>query len=130
MPAQLKSVLVVEDDHDTRVSLRKILEAEGYFVFSAADGKQGMDIIRRIKPPCLILLDVIMPLVNGEEFLAFLNADPTLHTIPVVVVSAFPDTAKRLVAKAFVQKPIDLDSLLKAVHEHCVCNKDPGPARP
>ena len=119
----LKSVLVIEDDHDTRVSLRRILEVEGYFVFSAADGKQGLEIIRRIKPPCLILLDVIMPLMNGEEFLVEINNDPALHMIPVVLVSAFPETAKKLVAKAFVQKPIDLDALLNAVHQHCVCQK-------
>jgi CheY-like chemotaxis protein len=117
----LKTILVVEDDHDTRVSLRKLLEAEGYFVFSAANGRVGLEIIQRIKPPCLILLDCIMPLMNGEEFLAAVQSDQNLHTIPVVVVSAFPDSAKKLVAKAFVQKPIDLDILLKVIGEHCVC---------
>ena len=121
MDAQLKTILVLEDDHDTRVSLRSLLEGEGYFVFSAPNGKQGLEIIRRIKPPCLILLDVIMPLMNGEEFLKALDTDPVLHTIPVVLVSAFPEPAKKLVARAFVQKPIDLKALLDVVHEHCAC---------
>lgn len=117
--AQFKTILVIEDDHDTRVSLRKILEREGYFVFSAADGKAGLELLHRIKPPCLIILDVIMPLMNGAEFLDAIEKDPILHLVPVVLLSAFPEAAKKLVVKAFVQKPIELDSLLDAVREHC-----------
>jgi len=113
----LKTIMVIEDDHDTRVSLRQSLEAEGYFVFSAANGKQGLEIIRRIKPPCLILLDLVMPIMDGEEFIKALENDASLHIIPVVLVSAFPEKAKRLIAKAFVTKPIDLKTLLKVVKD-------------
>jgi len=115
----VKSILVIEDDHDTRVSLRQNLEKAGYFVFSATNGKQGLETLKRIKPPCLILLDVVMPLMNGEEFLLALDAEPDLHTIPVVVVSAFPEQAKELVAKAFVQKPVSLKLLLEVVQKYC-----------
>lgn len=115
----LKTILVIEDDHDTRVSMRQSLEAEGYFVFSAANGKQGWETLQRIKPPCLILLDVVMPLMNGEEFIRAIEADQSLHTIPVVLVSAFPDVAKKLVAKAFIQKPIDLKALLSVIKQYC-----------
>jgi CheY-like chemotaxis protein len=119
MRGNVKSILVIEDDHDTRVSLRQNLEAAGYFVFSATNGLHGLETLKRIKPPCLILLDVVMPLMNGEEFLKTIDSDPELHTIPVVVVSAFPDLAKALVAKAFVQKPISLKILLEVVQKHC-----------
>lgn len=119
---QLKSILVIEDDHDTRVSLRQSLESEGYFVFSAANGKQGWEILQRIKPPCLILLDVVMPIMNGEEFIRAIETDPLLHVIPVVIVSAFPDLAKPLIAEAFVQKPINLESLLSVVQKYCPVN--------
>jgi CheY-like chemotaxis protein len=115
----LKTILVIEDDHDTRVSLRRMLEAEGYFVFSATNGRQGLETLQRIKPPCLILLDVVMPLMNGEEFMRAVDTDLALHIIPVVLVSAFPDQAKKLVAKAFVQKPIDLKALLATVEKYC-----------
>ena len=124
-----RSVTAAEKAQAHEVSLRRILEAEGYFVFSAADGKQGLELIKRIKPPCLILLDVIMPLMNGEEFMAELIRDPVLHLVPVVVVSAFPQEAKKLLASAFVQKPIDLDTLLDAVSQHCTCLR-PNPPTP
>jgi CheY-like chemotaxis protein len=116
---QPKTILLIEDDHDTRVSIRLTLENQGYFVFTAANGKQGIEILRRIKPPCLILLDVVMPLMNGEEFIAMMEADPALHMIPVVVVSAFPEKAKGIIARSFVQKPIDLKSLIATVQQYC-----------
>lgn len=120
MPATpLKSILVVEDDHDTRVSVRQQLEAEGYFVFSAANGQQGIEVLRRIKPPCLILLDLVMPIMDGEAFIKAIDEDPNLHTIPVVVVTAFPEKAKTLLAQALVQKPINLDTLLDVVKKYC-----------
>jgi CheY-like chemotaxis protein len=114
-----KSILVIEDDHDTRVSLRRNLEMAGYFVFSAAHGAQGLETLKRIRPPCLILLDIIMPIMNGEEFIKEIEADPELHTIPVVVVSAFPEKAKTLIAASFVQKPVNLKTLLEVVQKYC-----------
>ena len=116
---QLKTILVVEDDHDTRVSVRQQLEAEGYFVFSAANGKSALEILRRIKPPCLILLDLVMPVMDGEEFIRVIDSDPALHVIPVVVVTAFPEKSKNLIAKALVQKPINLNTLLDVVQKYC-----------
>jgi two-component system chemotaxis response regulator CheY len=114
-----KTILLVEDDHDTRVSIRQNLEAMGYFVFTAANGEQGLETLRRIKPPCLILLDVVMPLMNGQEFIEAIESDPDLHVIPVVVVSAFPDQAKNIIAKSFIQKPIDLKALIATVQKFC-----------
>ncbi|MGZ3697953.1 MAG: response regulator [Bdellovibrionota bacterium] len=113
-----KSILVIEDDHDTRVSLRLSLEQEGYFVFSAPNGKLGIETLRRIKAPSLILLDLVMPIMNGEEFIQAIENDPELHMIPVVLVSAYPEKAKKLIAKAFISKPVDLKTLLQAVADH------------
>ncbi|MGZ3693431.1 MAG: response regulator [Bdellovibrionota bacterium] len=117
--SKLKSILVIEDDHDTRVSMRQQLEADGFFVFSAANGQQGIEILKRIKQPCLILLDLVMPVMDGETFVKTIEADPELHMIPVVLVTAFPDKAKPLIASALVQKPINLKTLLEVVHRHC-----------
>jgi len=117
--AAVKTILVIEDDHDTRVSLRQNLEREGYVVHTAANGVQGWEILNRIGSPALILLDAVMPMMNGEEFLKKVAADSKLRAVPVVVMSAFPEVAKALAAKAFVQKPIDLKSLLEVVEKHC-----------
>ena len=113
-----KSILLVEDDHDTRVSLRQSLEAEGYFVFTAANGIQGLETLLRIKPPSLILLDMVMPVMDGEAFIQAIERDPALHMIPVVVVSAFPEKAKTLITRSFVSKPINLKTLLQVVKDH------------
>lgn len=115
----LKTILLVEDDHDTRVSIRQNLEAEGYFVFSAANGQQALELLERIKPPCLILVDLVMPLMNGIEFIERVEANPALHLIPLVVVSAFPALAKSSIAKAIIQKPMDLKVLIDTVREYC-----------
>lgn len=119
---KLKTILVIEDDHDTRVSMRQQLEAEGYFVFSAANGQQGIEILKRIKPPCLILLDLVMPVMDGESFVKAIESDPNLHMIPVVLVTAFPDKAKPLIASALVEKPINLKTLLDVVQRYCQPN--------
>jgi len=113
----LNTILIIEDDHDTRVTLRQTLETEGFYVFSAANGAQALALLQRIKPPSLILIDLMMPLMNGEEFLRAINVDPVLRLVPIVVVSAFTDEAKRLVANAFIQKPIDLKLLLRVIDE-------------
>ncbi len=115
----LKTILVIEDDHDTRVSMRQQLESEGYFVFSAADGRQGLELLRRIKPPCLILLDLVMPKMDGESFVNAIEADPQLHIIPVVLITAFPDKAKPLLTRELVRKPINLKTLLDVVEKYC-----------
>jgi CheY-like chemotaxis protein len=116
-----KSILVVEDDRDIRETLQQVLEMEGYVVHTAVNGKDGLDKLRNIQRPCLILLDLMMPVMSGWEFLEAAGRDVTVATIPVVVVSAFTTyvpTVPRAVA--FVKKPVEIDSLLKRIEEHCM----------
>lgn len=80
-------VLVVEDDNDTREMLQRMLEREGFTVAEAADGRAGLDRVAEQRPS-LILLDLLMPQMNGFEFLAELQARPEWRSIPVVVVTA------------------------------------------
>ena len=114
------SILVVEDDPDIRETLRDVLEIEGYEVTTAEHGKDALDKLARMARPCLVLLDLMMPVMSGAEFLAVLRKDEVLSTLPVVVVSAWPkEAAKVRDAQGFVKKPVDLDALLRLMGQYC-----------
>jgi CheY-like chemotaxis protein len=116
----LKSIVLIEDDHDIRVSLGEALEGEGYSVHSAANGIEGIALLKRIKPPSLILLDQNMPLMSGEELLKLKAIDQDLAPIPVVVISAVADRTRLLGAVDFLAKPVDLEVLLRTVERYCI----------
>jgi CheY-like chemotaxis protein len=125
------TVLVVEDDRDIRESLEDVLTAEGYRVITAENGRQGLERLRDQTDPCIILLDLMMPVMSGGEFLAELRANDVLATIPVVVVSAWPDEAAfvRAQAQGYVKKPVSLDVLLELVARYCSKERDARIAR-
>lgn len=115
-----KNVLVVEDEPAVRQTIKDILEIQGYCVFTAADGKEGLDVLRAIAPePCVILLDLMMPGMNGWQFLDTQRNDPALSMIPVVICSAYHESARAVKPSAIVAKPIQLDALLGAVQAFC-----------
>lgn len=115
------TILVVEDDPEIRETLKDVLEDRGYQVVTASNGRVGLDKLAEIGKPSLILLDLMMPVMNGEEFLTAVRNDERLASIPVVAVSAWPKEAMRLRggARAFVQKPISLKRLLTIVEGLC-----------
>lgn len=118
--APCKTILVVEDDADIREVLREVLEVEGFTVRTADNGKVGLETLEEIGRPCLILLDLMMPVMNGLEFLAALRARSTPRSPPVVIVSAYSDIAREVSGAAGrLSKPIDLDDLFGFVHHHC-----------
>ena len=114
-----KSVLIVEDDPGIRDTLQHLLEAEGYTVFLAEHGKDGLELLRRMAPPCAILLDIQMPVMDGYEFLREKNADPAIAEVPVVVLSATAEAKDLNGAADFIRKPFSIPQLLKAVERHC-----------
>lgn len=122
MPDAIKqcvSILVVEDDAGIRESLRLILEVENYAVTTAADGKEGLQKLATMPKPCLILVDLMMPVMNGWEFVKALEGNMLLASIPVVIVTAYADSAKTIRASGIVKKPVNLDELLSFVRQHC-----------
>ena len=112
------TVLIIEDDHDTRVMLRRALEAEGYFVFSATNGVDGFAAISRIRPPSVILLGQRMPFMNGDEFLQRQARITEFADIPVITLSVC-DTQNTGSLLDVIEKSIDLESLLGIVQRYC-----------
>jgi CheY-like chemotaxis protein len=111
-------ILIVEDDDDIREALTQILELEGYAVREAANGRQALDISRAEPTPSLILLDLMMPVMDGWQFRAEQMKDPVLSKVPVVVISAdlsIQEKAASFGAASVLPKPISLDRLLRAV---------------
>src|SRR5262249_18568962 len=123
MQAEEKRILVVDDDADIRDTLAQVLEDEGYLVDCAANGLEALRHLRGTSPvPALILLDLMMPVMNGWQFNAERVKDPDLAKIPVLVVSAAGDARERaasITAEKIIQKPIRLEDLLSAI-ETCV----------
>lgn len=113
------TILLVEDDADIRATLKEVLELEGYSVVPAANGKEAFQQLDSMIRPCLILLDLMMPVMNGWEFLKTLHENARHSGIPVVVVSAAGDKAKSAKAQGFVKKPIEVDALLEMIRQYC-----------
>lgn len=114
-----KSVLIVDDDEHITFGVARRLEAEGYVIFSATDGKQGFDMARQRRPD-VVLLDVRMPTLDGLAALGRLRADQGTRDIPVIMLSASLSDQKKALdagARFFVRKPYDRDKLLTAVDQ-------------
>ena len=115
-------VLVVEDDPDIRATLCEALEDNGYRAVGAANGAEALDYLRSgAESPCLILLDLMMPVMDGQTFRTEQRADPKLANIPVVVISAYRDVERQAndLAAEFLSKPVRLETLLETARKHC-----------
>jgi CheY-like chemotaxis protein len=111
--ATSKTVLIVEDEPDIRDSLREVLEDEGYAVAVASNGKEGLAQLSLLPKPCAVVLDIIMPVMSGNELYNAMQADPELAKIPVLVSTSDPTRAPSGVL--IMKKPIDVDRFLDAV---------------
>lgn len=114
-------ILVVDDELALREILHDALTEEGHRVELAADGQEGLDRLRDGPPPCVVLLDLLMPRVNGWQMATRMRADPALGRIPVVIISANPQYATDAVGMQarWLTKPVDLDELYATVDAAC-----------
>jgi len=113
--------MVVEDDFDIRDTLAQILEAEGYSVSGAANGAEALEVLEKGATPALILLDLMMPVMNGWQFRAEQLKRPELADIPVVVISADAGVGKKaeaIGAADSLKKPVPLETLLDVVSRY------------
>jgi CheY-like chemotaxis protein len=126
-------VLLVEDDASSAEAMRDLLEMSGHAVDCAGNGREALEMLRDASPYCVILLDVMMPVMNGYEFRDEQLKDPRLASIPVIVLTADGRTrekARRLRTNQFFQKPFSPPDLLRAVEGHCpVSLSDDEPGR-
>jgi len=109
------TILVVDDDADIRASLCDLLEDEGYAVATAAHGRDALDYLRGHPAPSVVLLDLMMPTMDGYEFRAEQKRDPTIAAIPVVVMTARGTVEPGLDVEQILQKPLKLPKLRDAL---------------
>lgn len=118
-------VVVVEDDPPIREALIMFIELQGYMVRAATNGDEAFALLKELKEPCLILTDLMMPGMNGYEFIELASKTHTIASIPIVVVSASPNELDLKVMsesgkiKGMVKKPVDLDYMLTVLQKHC-----------
>lgn len=120
-----RSVLIIDDDEDIRESLIGCLEGEGYQPIAAPNGKQALELLASLDPPpCIIVLDLMMPVMDGRSFREEQLRSPALAKIPVVLISAYvPDpaeVAQELRIPDYLSKPVDPEVLLQLIQDRCL----------
>jgi CheY-like chemotaxis protein len=117
----MKTILVVEDDADSRAFVEILLSHRGYAPIGACNGQEALTTAEHSNPS-LILLDLMMPGMDGYQFLRAKRQHPTLSNVPVVVLSGVPNPAAVVGEHGVVsclRKPIEFESLLAAIEAHC-----------
>ncbi|MGH9347452.1 MAG: response regulator [Vicinamibacterales bacterium] len=119
MTAPAQNVLVVEDHADLREMLAVLLESEGFHVQTASNGAEALVAMHTTRP-AVILLDLMMPVMNGDEFRRRQLAEPEYANVPVICLTAAHDGSERaqsIDATRYFQKPVDFDHLISAVRQ-------------
>ncbi len=115
---QSKAILVIEDDPDTQDAICGLLEYSGYRAVGVSNGREALEFLKTHSAPNVIVLDLMMPVMNGWEFCDFQRSDSELSRIPVVVISASGALPEAVLGKGaidYVPKPFDPDRLVAAI---------------
>ena len=113
-----KGGLHVDDNESIRDTLQMALETEGYNVLSAANGEEGLQVLARESRPFVILLDLMMPIMDGAALVEAMRADPQLADVPVVIMSSMPEAtvAERSPSYvAFLRKPFNIFAVVDLI---------------
>jgi CheY-like chemotaxis protein len=120
MAGENEVVVVVEDEEEARTALTRILEFEGFKAIGFSNGAEALEYLVKSEQPCLIILDIRMPVMDGPQLRSAMLQDPRLAKIPVVVVTAMDPSAAAGLSPAWVfRKPVDVDALLVVIRRHC-----------
>ena len=116
--ARTRSIMVVDDEIATCESLRDLFEHEGFTVWTAHNGLDALTVLREVPvKPCIVILDLIMPVVDGNSVYRMMKRDPYLADIPVVISTS--DPARAPDGLPILRKPIAIEVLLKLVRRCC-----------
>ena len=120
------NVLIVDDDREFRELLSMVIADAGFASRQARDGEEGLTLLRALRQenpatPCVVLLDLMMPRLNGRGFMDRTAGDPALAETPVVIISAVADMARfgEKQPAAVLTKPVDVDQLVDVIRAHC-----------
>lgn len=116
---QQRDILIVEDDLDIREVVVDILRLEGLPTAVADNGAEALQYLKNHNKPCMVLLDMMMPVMNGRQFLDVFRSQPGNDDIPVVIISAVADRVDISGANDTIKKPLDLNRLLEVVSKYC-----------
>jgi len=105
-------ILVADDDEATLVGLSEFLTELGYRVIPVRNGQEAMNLLVDGLKPSLLMIDLAMPQVEGAELLKYVQSDPELRLVPVLIVTAAPDRIGHAVADGIITKPVNLAALL------------------
>ena len=120
MATSIRRILIIEDEEDIREILKEFFEGEGYEVLTAVHGKDGFRMLEENRAPDMILVDLMMPVMSGEEFIEKKKLHPQFSSIPTVIMSADHRTkakAQALNIKWAINKPLELTALISIVDE-------------
>ncbi|KKM08698.1 hypothetical protein SY88_22940 [Clostridiales bacterium PH28_bin88] len=113
-------VLVIEDEPGIAMVLREVLREEGHNVITVPNGVSGLERLRRAPVPEIVLVDLVMPRMNGRAVVEAMRSDPMLQDIPVIIITGSLPCAENLPPEgsyqAFISKPFDLTDVLETVH--------------
>jgi CheY-like chemotaxis protein len=113
-----RNILVVEDNVDIRSALVEVLNMEGHPTAEAVNGAAALNYIHNNPRPSMVLLDMMMPVMNGRQFLDVFLKEPGSAAIPVIIISAISDRVDTTGAKECIRKPLDINSLLDIVAKY------------
>jgi CheY-like chemotaxis protein len=122
LTSQPSLVLVVDDDKDVREAMAELLQLEGFAVLPAGNGQEALNLLK-VENPCVVLLDLMMPVISGWEFLRHRKAQQRLAKIPVIAISAVIDrvaVARAEGADEVLLKPVNIEKLINLVKRFCI----------
>jgi CheY-like chemotaxis protein len=115
----MERVLIVEDDEDLRELFAEVLSEAGYGVNHAENGKVALDVLEQSDDLCLVLLDLMMPIMSGPELARRMKQSPRLAAMPIVALSAGGQPSDVPQADVFLRKPLEPEKLLEVVARYC-----------
>jgi CheY-like chemotaxis protein len=120
----VRRLLIVDDEREIRESLEEFFQEEGFTVTTAANGVEALARLEESETPCVVLLDLLMPVLSGNEVYQAMQKEPRLNGIPVIVMTSDPSRAPS--GLLIMKKPMNLARLLSTVRQHCTDCPDPG----